>query len=277
MSQSESLHSRDFELTVQKQKIADLEKENQALVEKLCRAAEIQSSMIPEDIPQMPGYDLSAVMIPAKEAGGDFYDVVQVDENKFGILLADVSDKDIHAALYMAQARGVFQTIIRTGNPKHTPEEKIRILNTILQDINRSEMFITLIYGELNTNTHEFSYIRAGNEPFRLFNKKGQQIDVPVKTGQPVGIFPDDQLLLDTGLINIETGDTFILVSDGIIDETNLINQEFGAECLFEAINQNVDNNSKNIVDDIIESVNIHRENTQPNDDCTVVVFRRFI
>jgi phosphoserine phosphatase RsbU/P len=255
--------------------ISALEKTVNELSRQLCLASQIQYEMLPESMPVVEGYKFSAAMIPAKESGGDFYDATIISPTTIGVLLADVSDKDIHAALFMAQARGIFQTIMRYCDGSVTPEQKIRKLNSVLYEINRSNMFIAIIYIEINTETNELSYVRAGNYPIQIFHKNGTTENIPRKTGQVVGLCPDENLLLDTGVIYIEDGDVAVMISDGIIDETNRISREFGIECLSDEVQSSLEENPDIIRDNILNAVNIHRENTPPVDDCTVIVFKR--
>ena len=118
-------------------------------------AGKIQRTILPKTIPQFSGLDFGALMIPAKQVGGDFYDFIVLDDHKIGIVIGDVCDKGMPAALLMALAySSVRMEALRNNNPSNTLHQ----VNHHLIQIDCSDLFVTLLYGILDCQTFEFSY-----------------------------------------------------------------------------------------------------------------------
>ena len=135
-------------------------------------AAEIQRSFLPEDIPQLEGFEIAATSLPAKEVGGDFFDVMPMDviplpDQQMGVLIADVSGKGVPAALFMALSR----VIVRTSSTWFkVPSDIIRHANSIISSDSKTGMFVTLFYGVIDKDTRKFTFVNAGHNPPILYH-----------------------------------------------------------------------------------------------------------
>ena len=185
--------------------------EKEKLEQEMWLAGKIQNSILPKTVPAMPGLDFGALMIPAKQVGGDFYDFIQLDEHRVGIVIGDVCDKGMPAALLMALS---YSSVRMEALRNHNPVETLRAVNQHLLQIECSDMFVTLIYGILNCESMTFEYARAGHPKPLLLDKNHKKIPVPFRLGQALGIF--DGFDIDEGRIVIPEKGTLLLYSDGL-------------------------------------------------------------
>lgn len=188
---------------------AMLEKER--LDQEMRLAGKIQRSILPKVLPNIKGLDFGALMIPAKQVGGDFYDFIFLDDHHIGLVIGDVCDKGMPAALLMALTySSVRMEALRNDNPGDT----LRSVNHHLIQIDCSDMFVTLLYGILDCETLKFDYARAGHPKPLLMDAHKRPIQIPINYGQAVGIFKDFDV--DEGCLSLPECGTLILYSDGL-------------------------------------------------------------
>jgi serine phosphatase RsbU (regulator of sigma subunit) len=185
--------------------------EKEKLEQEMCLAGKIQHSILPKTLPVSPGLDFGALMIPAKQVGGDFYDFIHLDDQRVGIVIGDVCDKGMPAALLMALT---YSSVRMEALRNHNPGDTLRAVNRHLIQIECSDMFVTLLYGILNCKTLKFNYARAGHPQPLLLDESNKPLTVPHRLGQAVGIF--DHFELDEGCITIPKSGTLLLYSDGL-------------------------------------------------------------
>lgn len=135
--------------------------EKERLERELKVAADIQMSILPDKLPMHEHFDFGGRILPARQVGGDFYDVFVLDKDKIGVLIGDVADKGVPSAIFMARAHAL---IIAEADRATSPGEVLRMANKHLIRLEKSTQFVTALYGVLDTNTGEFSYARAGHE-----------------------------------------------------------------------------------------------------------------
>lgn len=205
--------------------VAQLVAEKQRVDQELALAWRIQQSFLPPALPQIPGWELTAVLIPARETCGDFYDVIALPDGRYGLLIADVADKGMAAALYMALSR----TLIRTYASQHPtrPDLALQAANErILQD-SHSDQFVTLFYGILDPEAGTLTYSNAGHNPPYLLAPGGNLREL-ANTGIPLGIFPGNQW--GRVSVELEPGTTLLLYTDGVTEAHNQQREAFGKE-----------------------------------------------
>ena len=151
--------------------------------------------------------------------GGDYYDFIDIDEDRIGVTIADVSGKGVSSALIMAQLRASLHTQV---SPTYDINEMAAKLNTLVHSSTASNVFITFFYGELNKKTGEFSYINAGHTPPILLNKKGDVMRLDT-CGFCLGMFPTAEYEVRT--ISLEKGDTTLFFTDGFTECRNKANE----------------------------------------------------
>ncbi|MCP4419458.1 MAG: PP2C family protein-serine/threonine phosphatase [Chloroflexi bacterium] len=192
-------------------------------------AGEIQASFLPNELPDIEGWEIAATIEPALQTSGDFYDFVALGNGRLGLIVADVADKGTGAALYMALSR----TLIRTYAlqlPKN-PEEALRLANErILQDT-ESDQFVTVFYGILDTNKGTLTYSNAGHNPALLLSHDGQTAPQWLsQTGIPLGMF--EEMAWRQNVVTIQPGDVLLMYSDGVTEAQDSESAEFGEDRL---------------------------------------------
>lgn len=237
-------------------------------------AAEIQKNFLPEHIPRTEGFDIAAKSIPAKEVGGDFFDVIPLEvmpisSSRTGIMIADVSGKGVPAALFMALSRIVVRV---TAMWFKKPAEVISFANPIIAENSKTGMFVTLFYGVIDKETHTLTYVNAGHNPPLVLRKKTGKIEELELTGMAVGAMEDAEYT--EAEVPLTPGDVMVLYTDGITEAVNDREEMFDLPRLIEVIRNNSSSSSKEIADEIIRSV-FSFSGTQPQfDDITLMVVK---
>ncbi len=205
--------------------------EKEKLEHELDMARDIQRSMLPQQLPQLAGFDFGAVMLPARAVGGDFYDFIPLDHEKVGIAIGDVSDKGVPAALFMA----LFSSLLRVEAQRNTrPAAVLREINRHLLGMNETGMFVTVIYGILHQSSGLFEFARAGHEIPLWISTEGECVSVPWDKGQPLCIFPAP--VIDEQSISVRPGQTLFLYTDGVVDARGLQDERFTLKGLTQMI-----------------------------------------
>ncbi|MDD1677895.1 MAG: SpoIIE family protein phosphatase [Methanomicrobiales archaeon] len=241
----------------------------------LAIAAEIQRSFLPDTMPQIEHFDIAARSIMAKEVGGDFFDVIPFEmiplqKNRLGILIADVSGKGMPAALFMALSR----IVVRVNATWHqkAPAAAIRDANAIIAADSKASMFITLFYGILDTRDRSFTYVNAGhNPPLICRGTDGSFTELPA-TGMAMGALTDAEYTSDRVVLG--TGDVLVLYTDGITEAENAQEQMFGEERFRQTIASVRSRTASEIVTAIVDSVHAFTGSIPQSDDMTLMVVR---
>ncbi|WOF16381.1 SpoIIE family protein phosphatase [Methanoplanus sp. FWC-SCC4] len=232
-------------------------------------AAEIQRDFLPKNIPEINGFDLFAKTHPAKEVGGDFYDVIPLGLGKTGLVIADVSGKSVPAALFMALSR----TIVRASAGWHTTVTKaIEEANSLISSESDSGMFVTLFYSIIDEKSRVLSYTNAGhNPPFVFLNSDGRFETLP-PTGIALGVMED--MTYKSGEIRLMTGDCVVFYTDGVTEAINSTEEAYGEERLKRTILNNHSKSAEEISDAILWDVNLFCGSEPQFDDITVMVLK---
>ena len=245
--------------------------EKEKLEHSLQVARKIQYSILPTKIPQMDGYDIGALMVPAQAVGGDFYGVYVLDENYMALIIGDVSDKGMPAAIFMAQCHALLRASLQNGvNTKQTLER----VNSLLREMNAEELFVTVLYGILNTVTGEFNYTRAGHELPLLLDSENNVSFPREGKGVPLGLF--DTPPLDEQTITIPAGGCMLLYTDGPADTCNQEGLRFGVERLIQVVQEFGNRTSaQKTCQAIYDAVVDFKQETPQFDDVTLVAVKR--
>lgn len=232
-------------------KIDELEAAQVELVQKerlereLELARQVQQSVLPRVFPRVSGYAFAARNQPARQVGGDFYDLFRLDEDHLGLVIADVSDKGMPAALYMALTRSLLLAEARRAT---SPSDALNHVNELLIELGQPDMFVTVFYGVLEASTRCLTYVRAGHDR-PLLLRGGDACLLPGE-GTSLGILSTDRLRLSTEHLTLASSDRLVLYTDGLTDVIGpdgqlndraqlqamlLAHAELGAEALCEA------------------------------------------
>ncbi len=190
-------------------------------------AAQMQRSILPAELPQLAGLSFAAHSRPAREVGGDFYDVFKLDDQHLGLLVADVSDKSIHAAFFMAISRALFLTEARRTL---SPQAVVLAVNDLLLDLSSDDdMFVTVFYGVLHLDDRRLTYVRAGHDKPLLRHGDGT-LDILDGAGRFLGMLPG--LQVEEKTVELRSGDRLVMYSDGVPDANNQSGERYGLDRL---------------------------------------------
>jgi sigma-B regulation protein RsbU (phosphoserine phosphatase) len=234
-------------------------------------ARKTQQSILPVHLPEHPGYDFGALMIPARAVGGDFYEFITLDRHYLGVVIGDVADKGLPAALIMALT---YSLVSVDALQTDSPVETLIIVNRHLLGMNASGMFVTLLYGILDCDTGHFRYARAGHLPPVVLKPHGQPVDIPVNRGQPLGLFEDIEL--DEQEFTIPPGGMVLLFSDGLSEASDSQGDEFGDQRLAEVLSEHQGKTAQALCEQLWLAVQTHSGDSTLQDDFTTVVIKRF-
>ncbi len=251
---------------------ARLYQEEQALIhlqEEMRLAYEIQVDLLPKFQPKVLGYQIAGKSIPAKDVGGDYFDFIQIDEDRLTFCIADISGKGIPAAILMANLQASLRGQAKLDK---SCKDCVSFTNDILYHNTAPNKFATLFYGILNNVTHEITYCNAGhNEPF-LFSKENNLTKLSTG-GLVAGIVPSYPF--EEATISMLPGELLILFSDGITEAMNGNEEEFGEDRLMEVIVNHRTELPENLLEIIFKEVQKFCGNTAQMDDMTIVIIKR--
>jgi serine phosphatase RsbU (regulator of sigma subunit) len=209
--------------------------EKEKLDHELQLAARIQRSILPTELPQIPGFDFGYSIDPARAVGGDFFDIIPLDGQRVAITIGDVSDKGVPAAIFMALCRSLIRA---EAKPDASPAEVLTHVNRHLLGMNEMGMFVTVLYGVLDGATRQFHFARAGHEVPMILQPGGSTYYCPQGRGQLLGILPEP--VLDEQIITLESDDLMLLYTDGVPDALDMAGQRLGYDGLREVAAANL-------------------------------------
>jgi sigma-B regulation protein RsbU (phosphoserine phosphatase) len=266
---NESLRSAYEELKAAQKQIIEKEK----LEHELELSGRIQQSILPRSLPKRHGFDFGALMIPAHAVGGDFYTFLSLDKNRVGVVVGDVCDKGVPAALFMSMVYSLIRVEARISK---SPVKVLRQVNRhLLHMMKNSSMFVTLIYGVLNYENGQFHYARAAHPAPMMLDGNGVTTNVPIKPGQPLGLFGN--LPIDEERITIPLGGTLLLFSDGLNESCNIDEAEFGNDALAVSLSSGRHKRAQRICEHLWDAIHVYGQGMPQGDDFTAVVIKRLI
>jgi len=247
------------------------QEERYAIIDEEIRLARsIQAGFLPKTGVKTEGYETCGFNAPARDVGGDFYDMIQLDENRLFISLGDVSGKGMPAALLMANAQAVLRAQLLDGREIHL-SDLARSLNHLICQFTRPEQFITALFGIFDCQERKLSYINAGHEPPMLIRHNGS-IERPDYADLVIGIMPDITYTINS--INMEKDDFLVVYTDGVTEAFNESGEQFGEERLTESLKQCMGLEATEICRKLTETVSSFRGSASQSDDITVMIHR---
>ena len=232
-------------------------------------AHDIQQSFLPDAIPDLPGFELAAQNIPAKEVGGDFYDFIPISEGKIGLTIADVSGKGVPAALFMALSR----TIVRAKATRSSGvREIIRDANSLIMADAKSGMFVTLFYAVLDVSARTLTYVCAGHNPPVIFKAKTGTLMRLNAKGIALGAI--ENIELEERKIILDGGDIVVFYTDGVTEAINKNEVQFGEERLITTIKVNHELSANDMIEKIKGEVLAFCGDEPQFDDITLMALK---
>lgn len=240
--------------------------EKQRLEHELQVGADIQMSILPQELPEVQGFTFGALMEPARMVGGDFYDIFRLDDTHVGLVIGDVSDKGVPSAIFMARTHALIMSEALHGG---SPAEILRRVNAHLIKLGQSDQFVTVLLGILDCTTKKFDFARAGHELPLLMDADGNVKIQPHTTGQALGIL--DDLALDENSLLLLPGNTLLVYTDGLTDCRNPQGQSFGYERVQEALAVLKGKEGQPVCSGMREVLAAYQSGAQQDDDITLV------
>ena len=264
--------ARQVSLALQNFQLQAQEEAHIRLAQELQVAQRIQASLLPGDTPVIDGYQLAHAWTAAREVGGDFYDFMRLRDGQIGLLMADVADKGVPAALFMATT----STLLRISAQDHdTPDGALLHANSWITDSNREDMFVTVWYGILNPTSHEVRYANAGHSLAMHVRAADGTMRQLRPSGMPLGVVEHPPIEPDS--VTLGPSDLLVLYTDGVVDAIDEIEEEFGQDRLEAVLFGNHDKPAQEVLDSILAAVRDHTSNAPLLDDITLWVLKRSI
>jgi len=243
------------------------------LDEQLEIARNIQENLIPRNGIDIDKLSIDGYYKAASEVGGDYYDFIRIDKNRYGLIISDVAGKGVPASLMMTMIRAVFRSLINSG--AEDPSKVVNLINkTIVSDMS-SDRFATVMFGIYNLESKLLRYTNAGYGPLLIYkgDKKSCSLIESEKGSIPIGVMPDVDCL-EENPIRIESGDALILFTDGIHEARNVKEEEYGIKRLAMAVPKYAAGSAKEISNSIIEDVVRFMGDAEQYDDMTLMVMK---
>lgn len=231
-------------------------------------ARQVQLELLPPNDPALPGYDVSAYNFPTEEVSGDYYDWVRIYDDQIGIVIADVSGKGVPAAILMAFLRASLRAASHIGYAVHISMAKV---NYLLWESTERNQFVTAFYGILDTSNRTLSYSNAGHNPPLLIKANGETRFIE-HGEQPLGMFQHTRY--HEYHVSLETGDVFVLYTDGATEAQSPTGEEFGRERLAEAVKQSLERPAREMIASVQMAVLEWTASAGANDDVTFFIIK---
>ncbi|MCR5674373.1 MAG: SpoIIE family protein phosphatase [Lachnospiraceae bacterium] len=265
----DSFEKMDRDLREYITKVKSITADRERISAELGVSETIQSNMLPQDFPAFPEkreFDLYASMTPAKEVGGDFYDYFLIDDDHLGLVIADVSDKGVPAALFMAVSKTLIKNQLMMGD---RPDEALGHVNDELCQSKNNEMFVTVWAGILTLSTGEIVYANAGHENPVIGRREQGFAMVESKHGPPLGIFED--LTFETERRQLSPGDMLFLYTDGLPEATNIYQEMLGLDRMLNTLNAHQGATPEELLKKVKLAADHFAEGREPFDDLTML------
>jgi serine phosphatase RsbU (regulator of sigma subunit) len=229
-------------------------------------ARQVQQSVLPRVFPNVPGYHFGACNQPARQVGGDFYDVFALDADHMGVVIADVSDKGMPAALYMALTRSLLYAEARR---ERSPRAALLNVNRLLRELGEPHMFVTVFYGVIVLRERQLIYARAGHD-YPLLLRDGAATPLG-GSGMVLGMLNSAELGLSEEQLDLAPGDRLALYTDGLTDVLNPAGKRFGSEQLAELLRSHAALPPADLCDATFEALAAYQGDAEQYDDMTML------
>ncbi len=263
--------------TLQKniQKTIVLTAEHEKVESELRLAQNIQQSMLPQDFSsayqEKSPFTMHGMVLPARDVGGDLYDIFWLDEDNFCFVIGDVSDKGVPAALFMSMTLTLLRLLMRTPMLHHNPAKCLEYANNTLCQNNTSNMFVTLIVGTVNCANGQMVYANAGHMPPCCIHKNNDFEVLPTHKELVIATFED--VTYKNISYQLQHGDRVFFYTDGVTEASNVAGQRFGDEALQAFLTQNNTLSPKDLNTLLVQHVQKFSEDCSQYDDITILNF----
>lgn len=259
-------------LAIERAQLRQVELRRQRLEEELAVGRQIQLSLLPDSCPVVPGWDLAATYRPARQVGGDFYDFFELPDppGRLGLVVADVADKGVPAALFMALSRTMIRASALGDRP---PAAVLQRVNEFIFKDSQAALFLTAFYAILDTQSGRLTFCNAGhNRPLWAQAATGE-VRTITTPGIALGVIP--VIRLSESQIDLAPGDLLVLYTDGVTEAMDANWQEFGESRLREVVASQAGGAAGDLLHAILGAVSAFTGDTAPADDLTLFIVKR--
>lgn len=254
---------------IENSRLTDQAIEKEKMEKELALAAKIQEDFLPKENPPCKKFEIVGYNTPCHQVGGDYYDFIDIDPSRLGIVVADVSGKGVGASLLMASLRAALQSEVHA---KYNIEEMAVKLNNFVHRSSAPNSFITFFFCELNKESGELKYINAGHNPPLIIDKKGK-ITRLESSGLCLGMFPASTY--EVKKVTMSVGEMAVLYTDGITESRNKDNKEFDEKGLIKLLRKHPKLKASKILKKINEELESFTAGADRMDDMTLVIIQR--
>jgi sigma-B regulation protein RsbU (phosphoserine phosphatase) len=240
-----------------------------AISDELDVSAKLQKSILPGNMVKKGCIELWADTIPAAEVGGDFYDYFWLSENRLGIVMADVSGKNVSAAMFALIAK----TLIKSFSRIYTsPAECFKHVNLTLYGENVATMFVTAIYGIVDMEKNEMVYTNAGHPPIVVVHPDSNPIFLSCDPGIALGVWEDVEF--KNNIHRFTPGETILLYTDGVSEAANREGKEYDDERILSTLRENSKISPHLLTQALIKSIRAFADGAHQSDDITTMCIK---
>jgi sigma-B regulation protein RsbU (phosphoserine phosphatase) len=237
--------------------------------EEMALARNIQSRLLPKKMPESDHILIHGINVPSKQVGGDYFDIINIEDHCLGITIADVSGKGMGAALLMSNLQASLHSLVKE---KYSLDKLVGRINNVIYQNTDPEKYITFFYGQLDKNTLSLNYVNAGHNPPYLLHKDGS-IDELVTGGIILGMMPD--MPYEIGRCQLKKGDMLMMYTDGVTETMTLDDVEYEERRLIEFLKKSgLSKHPEAINNDLIRDLEKFAADAPQNDDITILTLQ---
>ena len=241
-----------------------------ALQNELSVANKMQQSILPTSFPTGRGFEIFGSMKPARDVGGDFFDVLSLEDGRIGLVVADVSDKGVPAALFMMSSRTLLKG---AAIGLDAPGKVLSEVNQLLQEENDAAMFVTVFYATFDPKSGELAYANGGHNTPLVVHADGSSTVIPPTGGIALGVVPD--FTYEESSMTLQPGDRVVLYTDGVTEAENDHSDQFGLERLCEVFTSGTPTDARATNEAVFDAVEAFAGEAPQFDDVTCLTLRR--
>ncbi len=242
--------------------------EKQKLEKDLELARNIQQNLLPSKIPLMKKFEIASINKSAKQVGGDYYDLIKLDDNRLLFAIADVSGKGVQAALLMANLQAFLQAVVKQNFPL---DEATNLINDLVSGNTTMGSFITFFWGIIDDSKNELKFVNAGHNPPLLV--RNGEITKLKKGGMILGVI-ETVIPYESDIVDLQKDDILILFTDGITEAMNKNFEEYTDERLEKLLSKMKPDSAQSTLDEIIDDINKFTAGAEQSDDITCLVIK---
>ncbi len=248
-------------------------KEQTRMQKELEIARKVQLGLLPKSNPNLAGFDISGVCIPAQEVGGDYFDFIKLKNGKLGIAVADVSGKGVPAAIYMTLTKGILQS---HAEGELSPKEVLSKVNNLMYRTIERSWYVSMFYAVLDAQNNMMRFARAGHNPAIVLNKTQEQPQLLQTAGIGLGLDIGEIFTktLVEGEMQLAQGDTLVFYTDGFTEAMNSNGDEFGEDRFLDLLKTTDNGSAEGLLKEMVSTVRDFAGSAPQHDDMTMVVLK---